>query len=611
MDRCVCHVMLGALALGLWTGCPRRSPNGSFQRQLSAHLEHEQIQQRPLGEWLDQLTVEACLEDVEALPDALAALRRLHHAAYEQADPAERHAIWQAWRRRLGSMSADGQRLVEVYLDSPARARQLFLCDDTLPASWKGLDAGTYRERALAYYESQVAEHQPVFEQGGADGARAVETLRELSHQIQVRYRAQYDERGTAAASYVSLEQALDELWDRRIDLFDVGMPVAYIDEPAPPPDVELPFDAGEPATYSDHPEAHLAGTTGLEKSAFAPGGLAWDGGLSIPLGKHPYGPRVLLGGGAAAQSEDREDEIRFANGTTLADIPTGPGGLSMPIPDPKDVIMAQRIIDSWRNTRRELVRQIGEQERRVASLERDLSNADESEGDALRAELARASNTLGQLTVDLTRHGNSLAGKRTGRAVADKLVAAAVPRESRATRRDQRAAAHAANQARDAVRRTEPPGTPGSATHIRTPDTGSGGGVLPGTDAGTTLTGGPGPDAADDPGVPGGRTLLYEGPCPLPDPRWSPEIVAALLSHDPSLDEVDARIVLSLIQRALPHDVERGVEEVVLEHLNAGFDLQLRRGHVDRLSDVVDPAAPADEQTVIQFQVTLVLDAP
>jgi len=603
--RWFCQGALGVALLCQLSGCPRASLHPPFDRQLRDHLDQERIQQQPMGEWLDQLAAESCLGELESLPGALAALRRLHRTTYEHADPAERRAIWQAWRRRLESMSPDGRRLVEVYLDSPARARQLFLCDDTLPASWQGMDAEAYPERALLYYEGQVLERQPEYRAGGADGARAVEELRELSWQIKVRYRAQYDERGSAAGPYRELERELAALWARHVDRFDVGLPVSYVDKPLPPPDVEPPADAGLPATYSDHPDAHLAGTTGLETHSFGAGGLPWSGGLDIPLSNRPYGPSLKLGD--TTESVDREDEIRFANGTTLADIPGGGNGVSVPVPDPKDVIMAQRIIDSWRTARRELVRQIGEQEGRVAALERDLGGAGDEDRDALRAELVRATNTLGHLTADLARHGNSLAGKRTGRAVADKLVAAAVPAESRATRRAQRAAATVANQARDVVSGTEPdaPSSAGAAAGAHAPDTGT---VHTQGSVATngTPSGGPAPAIGDPPAPAHGSTLIYEGPCPLPDPRWSDQVVAALLTHDRSLDETDARIVLSLIQRALPADIVQGVEEVVLDHLRSGYDLQLRRGHVDRLSDVVDPSVPAAEQTVIQFQVTL-----
>ena len=96
---------------------------------------------------------------------------------------------------------------------------------------------------------------------------------------------------------------------------------------------------------------------------------------------------------------------------------------------------------------------------------------------------------------------------------------------------------------------------------------------------------------------------MTSTGPCPLPDPGWSDEVVAALMAQDGSLDEVDARIVMSLIERTMPGGVTTDVEAVVLRHLAQGFDMQLRQGHVDELSEVVDPSLPADAQTVIQFQ--------
>ena len=557
--------LLAALLIGqLATACRHRTPATpsyrpptvcSFERRLGEALETEEVDGVPLGEYLATLDVRGCLEmEEQDLVEALGALRRLHRVTYERASGPGRLLVWDMWRRHLAHFSDDGASLVSTFLDHPDLGRSYFFCDDDLPTAWRSLEAGDFRQRARAYFDAEVEARWDTLTAGGADSAGAVEALDDLRSRIVRRFEAQFG--ADQAGQLEGLQADLDAVWLDKVDAHDLGRPVLYVRKP-PPPDPREVLQAGEPgepATYSDHAQAANRGA------------------------------------------------VKYTEGW----VPPG-GAVLARIPDPDDVARKSRTVRSWKRTRREIVRLARVSERRASDLEEALAGASDEERDALIRELNRAALELDHLHADMNRHRHHVEGFTSGTAGADALLRRARTREFRRIHRGRGKLEDAQDSVQAVAERVEEamPVSDATGREGDGPVASDGtrtDGVDPTVSPGIDRPGEPDPVEADD-----GRTLVYEGPCPAPDPEWSAALVAALLERYPFLDETDARIFLSLLLRTHGGLGGRsGVEAAVEEHLRQGVDLRLRAGRAGELSEHHDPQVADDAQEVITFYVWL-----
>jgi hypothetical protein len=556
------------MVLPALTGCPaHRVASGEipkvhqYERTLRDHLDETRVGEQSLGEYLAVLEVQGCLEmEEQQLSAALNGLRRLHRQTYEHASKPARLIVWDIWQRRTAHFSPDGASLADTFLDHPPMGRSYFFCDDDLPTAWKSLDASDFEPRARAYFEAEVDVRRTDLEKEGADGARVVEELQDLRSRIERRFEAQFGAGEAEAAALDGLRTALDDIWYAKVDLHDVGRPALLVETPfqLTPRDAISAANPGEPATYSDHPNA-----AGRGAQRYTPG---W--------------------------------------------VPPPTSGVSVSIPDPDDAARRARIVRSWKSTRRKIMADARAVVREVEALEEALATVAEDEREALLRELDRMAVRMDHVTADLGRHRNFVANFQSGYAGTDALVFRSKHKEYKRVRRGHRRMDKLQDEVEETLDRVE------VAEVARAGGAGGGGGGV-GSDAGGAAggegvapideeghAGTEGDEALDDPA---GRTLVYEGPCPPPEEAWTPEVVADLVRAYPFIDEVDARIFLSLLQRAHSGlDSVDSVEAVVLEHLRKGLDLRLRAGRADELSDLYDPARSPADQDDITFYVWL-----
>jgi len=527
----------------------------SFERRVRDYLEDTTVGEQTFEEYLTDLDVVGCLEmEEEQLVEALRGLRRLHRVTYERASGPGRMVMWDVWRRRLAPFSADGRALVETFVDQPALGQAYFFCDDDLPTAWRNLQPDDFTRRAAAFFDAEIEVRHDVLRRDGADAAGAVVALDDLRTRIERRFEAQFG--AGESDAFDALAANLDDLWDRKVDPHDLGRPVLLVRQ-APVPDPREALQAtqpGLPATYSDHSDAANRG--GMK---YAPG---W--------------------------------------------VPPKAGGIGGPIPDPDDVARRNAIVRSWKQSRRVILGEARELARRAAELEEALAAAPPQERAAMLREIHRLASSVDHLSADLTRQRDYVAGFTSGRAGTDRLVVRAKRKELKRIRRKRRVVEESQDEVQQVVERVQ---EQVRIAAVAGASGGAGGSGATG-DASSTAA------DADGEGVPPdgsgvteasaeGSALTYEGPCPPPDPAWSDDVVAELRAHYPRIDDIDARIFLSLLQRVRPGS-RHAVEAVVLEHLRQGIDLRLRVGRADELSDHYDPALPDDQQEAIVFYVWL-----
>lgn len=101
-----------------------------------------------------------------------------------------------------------------------------------------------------------------------------------------------------------------------------------------------------------------------------------------------------------------------------------------------------------------------------------------------------------------------------------------------------------------------------------------------------------------------GEETRTYDGPLLPPSDRWSDRTVEAIRARHPGLDDVDARILLTLVAAVLPElsdaaEVELAVRSALLQEAGLGVTAAERE-----LSELWAPGRPADQQPSILFEV-------
>ena len=135
-------------------------PDAGLRVRIDQVLDRAQVGDATLRDTLGALALGHCLSGIEPeLTAGLDALRVVHVAAVERKSYSR---AWSLWERALDGLSTDAFQLVTTWLDSPETARRLYLCDDDLPVSWRGVDAPAYVREALGWFDA-----------GGEQGGRA------------------------------------------------------------------------------------------------------------------------------------------------------------------------------------------------------------------------------------------------------------------------------------------------------------------------------------------------------------------------------------------------------------------------------------------------------
>jgi hypothetical protein len=553
--RTACCAAAAVLLAGLSRPARAQDEDGSLSTRIASVLEGRRVGGLSLREHLVSLDFRGCLQDARIdLLAGLDDLRGVHRRAVEQQ---RSPAVWRAWSRALDGLSPDAWLLVSTWLDSPETARRLYLCEDGLPASWRALPPDDYVLEAVAWFDASVAEREKALRATSpGDREAAVMALMELRAGLLERYRASYPDDGPHRPALDRLGSRLGLMWDALVEPWDQGFsPRARTEDPAP--------DA-----------------SGMGRARF----------------QSPF---------------------------------TG-----MAIPDPKDVAARDAVAAGWRRQKDALQRDLRE---RQAELDESVTRlavlAAGPELDRALRDAARVSARLASAVASIERMQDGVRHFSTGRPWVDGMLDDGYRR--RAVRRLERQQSRA-QEARTALeaaiaaaveRGAAPPGKPREAEPGRGGATGgtgiaSGGDVRSGTPGpGNWLAGLPGADrravvsseqagrASGPEPIPEGSgwvERVYEGPLPPPSEVWSGDLVRALRQRLPSLDETDARILLSLVREAYSELPDRAsVERAVWRSLADPAGLQLR-GEEATLSDLYRDGRPRSEQPVVTFVLRL-----
>ncbi len=508
----------------------------------------------PLGIWLGKGDMGGCLEGERG--EVEAALQGTRRAFQEELAEKGEVRAWQGVEAGLRRASSLRAQLVRDWISSPEVARRRWFCADGLPEEWSKEGPDAFAEAAGRRFSQEVMARRAGLTDGSrSTRARAILELGQWREVLQAGFVGRFGGGEEVRPAATFLEATLERVWENEVEPMDLG----YLPLP------------GEVATY----------------------------GLGV------RGPRSR----------------------------TPPS--SMAIPDPPEVAAAQRIIASWKRQREQVEVEVGRLSRQLEALEGRLAESGEgmdlnrmaTEAERLSTHLAQARMQL-QWTeervlrpvgtnaiVDGILHGrvrkrnlkkiNKLAKKTEEiRHEADSLVEVLVARGAAPPRGN---AVPGMGPRGGSGGRTggAGEGEGGSGTGLggsggnSSGEAGSGAPLPPATPA---LPGSPG-KPPPHPLPPGPLTRVYEGPLPTVDPAWSAELVGALLSRHPTLDAVDARLLLSLIDAAFTElGGAPGVEAAVWRELLRPQGMALR-GTESGLSDLDGQAGPRAE---VLFVITL-----
>jgi len=220
----LCLLVLSASpALAVETPDRVDDPDAGLRVRIDQVLDRAAVGDGTLRMTLADLTLGDCLVGIEPeLSAGLDALRVVHVAAVERKSYSR---AWQMWERAMDGLSADAFQLVSTWLDSPETARRLYLCEDDLPRTWRGVDAPGYVREALGWFDAAAAERDHRLRKGApADREQAVMELMELRSSLVRRYIATYAE-GDAMHDdlLVELEERLDLMWAVLVEPFHLG----------------------------------------------------------------------------------------------------------------------------------------------------------------------------------------------------------------------------------------------------------------------------------------------------------------------------------------------------------------------------------------------------
>ena len=521
-------------------------PGPPFSPAIDRVLGEHRIGGLSLREYLVSLDFEGCLASVEdELVAGMDQLRAHHVVALEHRRPT---AVWRTWDNKLDGLSPDATLLVSTWLDSPETARRLYLCDDGLPPSWKNLKPDTYVVEAVTWFDVAVAERERVLRAGSpGDREQSVMELIELREALLDRFGTTYLASPETDEALGRLRSRLQLMWDRLVEPHDFGFtPRARTTDPLVDPD---------------------------------------------------------------------------ATARARAQNPFGQGGVG--IPDPRDVALRDRVVRSWRRQRQAIDREIDDRQARldevVAGIEEEQ---DPAELDRMVRVASRLDAELAQSVADLERLQARTRGLQSGRPWVDGMLSNGFRR--RAVRRLDRRQTQVQEQ-RVAVEVAVDTAVARGATPPRRQMDGGGGGSGGGGGGGRISSGEPGPgnwlaglplpDAGDTSGTRATPTLepgagwverVYEGPLPTPSGVWSDDLVEAIRSRHPSLDETDVRILMGLVREAYGELRSRSaVEAAVWRSLGISSGLRIR-GEESTLSELWIPAAGRADQPIVTFVLTL-----
>ena len=198
-------------------------PDAGLRVRIDQVLDRARVGDATLRDTLGALELGHCLSGIEPeLTAGLDALRVVHVAAVERKSYSR---AWSLWERALDGLSTDAFQLVTTWLDSPETARRLYLCDDDLPVSWRGVDAPAYVREALGWFDAAAAERDRRLRKGApADREQAVMELMELRSGLVRRYIATYPEGDPMHDDLlVELEERLDLMWAVLVEPFHLG----------------------------------------------------------------------------------------------------------------------------------------------------------------------------------------------------------------------------------------------------------------------------------------------------------------------------------------------------------------------------------------------------
>jgi len=452
-------------------------------------------------------------------------------------------AVWKTWERKLDGLSPDGMLLVQAWLDSPEVGRRLYFCEDGLPPSWRTLEPDAYVIEAVNWFDFAVAERDQILGQGSpGDRELAVMELIELEAALRERFTTTFATSPETTAAANRLDDRLALMWDHLVEPHHFGF---------------------TPRARTEDPDYDPSNTRRARPA-------------------NPFA-------GAA-------------------------------IPDPRDVALRDRTAASWRRQKQLIDRDIVDRQARLDEATSAIEAAGSQEDlDRLVRVAMRLDAELGQSVNDLERLQGRVRVHATGRPWVDSMLdngyrRRAVRRLGRQEAQTQRQRVATAEAIEVAVGRgARPP------REQRDGGTGSGsvGGVVAMGEAGpgNWLAGLPLPasglaqTAVADVGIPEGAgwvDRIYEGPLPPPSQVWSDDLVAAIRSRHPNLDDDDVRILLGLVREAYSELPARAdAERAVWRSLASERGLSIR-GEEATLSDLYVPGSARADQPIVTFILTL-----
>ena len=520
-----------------------RSP--PLAKEATPVFDGHQVRGLSLREFLYSLDFEDCLTDARV--DLVAGLDRLRAIHVGSQEARGIPATWRAWRPFLDGLSPDATVLVSTWLDSPEVAQRLYFCQDGLPASWRGLSPEAFVVEAITWFDIEIAEREHALQRGHAgDREQAVMHLMELRNTLLGRYATTFAAVSQDGAALV-LEERLALMWSTLVEPYHYGF---------------------TPKARATTPVADQGVSRYTPVSPFKEGGIG--------------------------------------------------------IPDPRDVALRDRVARGWRRQRATLRRELKDRQERldlaIAAL--DEANGTEELNQRMR-EAMRIDAELAQSVADLERLQARVRSLQTGKPWVDDMLSNGFRR--RAVRRLDRSEVAVLRQ-RDAVRDSMSSAVARGATDPDLMMSGSAPPVGPAS-GGVSLPapGAPGPgnwlagletgalDAGNRPGraegIPEGSGWVqrtYEGPLPPPSKVWSQDLVGAIRTRHPRLDEDDVRILLGLVRATYAELTGRAaIEDAVWRTLATSEGLRLG-GEEATLSELYLPGETRAEQPIITFVLTL-----
>ena len=520
-------------------------PDAALRVRIHQVLDRSAVGEGTLRDALDGLTLGGCLAGMAPeLTAGLDALRVVHVAAVERKNYSR---AWGLWERELDGLSSDAFQLVTTWLDSPETARRLYLCEDDLPRSWRGVDAPAYVREALGWFDAAAAERDRRLRKGApADREQAVMELMELRSGLVRRYIATYPEGDSMHDDLlVELEERLDLMWAVLVEPFHLGF---------------------TPKARSTDREGAIQnmGRTRIQ-TPFS--------GMAIP------DPRDVAARDRVVRSWRRQRKRIDAEINELE----------------AALLALVEEIDARAAA--------GQADAELDRMVRDASRLDARLASTV-ATLERMQHKVRHYSTGRTWIDGMLSNGYRRRAVKRLYKREAVVQDERRAvnitiARAVQAGAMPPGELRDGAATSLTGRRLGGRTEVGP------GNWLVGLPE-STMTG----EVATEPaGIPAGSGWVartYEGPMPTPSGWWSDDLVDAVRARHPQLDDADVRILLGLVREAYRELSDRNaVEAAIQRSLETPEGLSLL-GEESTLSDLWIRGKPTAEQPIVTFVLKL-----